>query len=151
MRTPQPEPSEWQIEEKTGKRYRMIGNVKEYEMLVTIGGISVPESQVEAFNARNKAAAEARREAERKAAEEQPPQRNCPFKDGMHTTCTGEKCAFYFTGCTLAQIGAPARDTAGRVCPFDRYGHKCREDCALYNGGTCSIMRLIECTRKDQK
>lgn len=129
-----PEPGEWQIEEKTGKRYRMIGNIKEYEMMVTIGGIPVPESQVEAHNARMRAA----EEQQRQAVEQQPRPQNCPFMSGLQTDCRREKCALFSDGCTLARIfdRPAAKDTAGLKCPFS--GYNCRPDCALYKNG-CAI------------
>ena len=144
-RTSRPEPSEWQeeVNQYGGvRRYRMIGNCKEYEMMVSVDGITIPQSQLEDYHRRKKAAEEARKEAE-KNTPAPPPQRNCPFKDGMNTTCTGEKCAFYFTGCTLAQISdqPPAKDTQGLQCPLSKYRAKCREDCALYKNG-CTLTAI---------
>lgn len=126
-------PSEWQTDEH-GRRYRMVGNIKEYEMMVRIGGISVPESQVEAHNARMRADAE----RQRQTVEQQPQPQNCPFMSGMQTDCTREKCALYCDGCTLARIidRPPAKDTVGLKCPFSRYN--CRPDCALYKNG-CAL------------
>ena len=60
---------EW-LTDEFGKRYRMRGNVREYEMMITVGGgISIPESQLSAYN-RGKAEAA---ERERKAQEVEKP------------------------------------------------------------------------------
>lgn len=58
--------SGWQTDEN-GRRFRKVGYTKEYEMMVFIGGVEIPESQVEEFNARNKAAREAAIKAEQEA------------------------------------------------------------------------------------
>ena len=107
-RTSRPEPSEWQeeVNQYGGvRRYRMIGNCKEYEMDVTVDGITIPQSQLEDYHRRKKAAEEARKEAE-KNTPAPPPQRNCPFKDGMNTTCTGA-CADRRTGERYGRPGMP--------------------------------------------
>ena len=62
-------PGEWQVDE-TGRRFRMVGYIKEFEPTIVIGGVEVPESQVKEFNARNKAAREAAIKAEHEAARE---------------------------------------------------------------------------------
>ena len=146
MRTPPkpaPKPGEWQeeVNQYGGvRRYRMIGNVKEYEMNVTVDGITIPQSQLTAYHESKKAAEQARKEAE-KNAPPTPPRKNCPFSDGMQTDCKREACAIFLNGgCTIAQISdrPPAKATEGLQCPFDRYKRKCRTDCALYKGG-CTL------------
>lgn len=144
--------SEWQEEkDRFGgiRRYRMIGGVKEYEMMVTVDGIQIPQSEIEDYHRRKKEAEEAR-EAARRAVPPPPPPRNCPFKDGLQTRCTGEKCAIYDgAGCALAQISATAaRDTSGRKCPFNLY--PCDAHCALYKSG-CIITALNTKGRKDNE
>lgn len=138
MRHQIPEPGEWQTETNIyggTRRYRMVGNIKEYEMDVTVDGHTIPQSQLEDYHRRKKAAEQARIEAERKKAAEAKPPRNCPFSDGMNTNCTQEKCALYNgDGCTLARWNAE-KATEGLQCPFSKYHAKCRKDCALYKGG----------------
>lgn len=134
------EPGEWQeeVNQWGGKRrYRMIGNVKEYEMEVTVDGHTIPQSELTAYHERKKAAEQARAEAEHKRAATARPPRNCPFADGMQTSCTQEKCALYMDGCTLARLTA-AKVTEGLQCPLSKYKAKCRKDCALYNNG-CTL------------
>lgn len=132
---------EWQTD-SNGKRYRMIGNIKEYEMMVTIGGINVPESQIEAHNARMKEDSIKRRADENKAAAALP-KVFCPFSEWMNTLCSGDNCALYFEGCTLAKntSRAPIKETAGLQCPINRYNAKCRKDCALYRNG-CTLTAI---------
>lgn len=149
--TPAPEPGEWQeeINQYGGmRRYRMIGGVKEYEMTVTVDGIEIPQSELTAYHERKKAAEQARREAE-KNRPAPPPPKNCPFNDGMQTSCTRDKCALYMDGCTLARWNA-TKATEGLQCPFSKYRHKCRTDCALYRGG-CTFTGIPTNTESEDK
>ena len=149
MRLPrqETEPGEWQeeVNQYGGvQRYRMNGGIKEYEMMVRIDGIEIPQSQLTAYHERKKAAEQARKEAE-KNAPPPPPRKNCPFADGMNTDCTQEKCALFLNGgCTLAQISdrPPAKATEGLQCPLSKYRHKCRTDCALYNKTGCTLTAI---------
>ena len=69
--------------------------------------------------------------------EERPPVKtgkNCPFREGIDTSCAREECALFLEGCVLSRIGGtPEIDTRGKTCPL-----KCRSDCALYKNG-CSL------------
>ena len=38
--------NEWQIDPQNGQRYRMVGHIREYEMLVRVDGIEIPQSQL---------------------------------------------------------------------------------------------------------
>ena len=53
-----PQPGGWQeeVNEWGGvRRFRMIGGIKEYELMITVdGGIKIPESQLEDYNRRKK-------------------------------------------------------------------------------------------------
>lgn len=142
MRLPRQEiePGEWQTDE-TGRRFRMIGNCKEYEPEIN----GIPQSVFFASQKRQAEQRAAELEREKKeAAERAARRRNCPFIDsnGRNTDCSLEACALYMDGCTLARL-TPARDTEGLQCPFDRYRHKCRTDCALYKGG-CTLTGIKE-------
>ena len=139
-------PGEWQTEVNQyggTRRYRMVGNIKEYEPTVTINGIEVPQSELAAFHERNKAQTAAQIEASKRAAQTQKTYA-CPFNGGNHS-CKREKCALYGgDGCTLAQIAARATtDTAGKSCPFSPY--TCRADCGLYKSG-CVLTAIKERT-----
>lgn len=136
-------PGEWQRDEH-GKKYRMIGHVKEYEPTVMIDGIEVYASELEEFNARRRAATNARIEAEKHAAATAPARRSCPFLDGLNTDCMRDNCAFYVAGsCTFARIAErPATDTQGKKCALNRYNKLCNADCALYKNG-CILTGLI--------
>ena len=84
----------------------MIGNVKEYEMMVSVDGTQIPQSELSAYHERKQAAEKARAEAE-KNRPAPPLPKNCPLSDGMNTTCTREKCALYMgDDCTLARWNA---------------------------------------------
>lgn len=139
-RTSRPEPSEWQeeVNQYGGvRRFRMIGNVKEYEMMVSVDGTQIPQSELSAYHERKQAAEKARAEAE-KNRPAPPLPKNCPLSDGMNTTCTREKCALYMgDDCTLARWNA-AKVTEGLRCPLSKYKAKCRTDCALYKSG-CTL------------
>ena len=67
--------TEWQIDEQ-GRRFRMIGNVKEYEMTVHVDGMEIPESELAEYNERKRAAA-APTPAPAPTAE------SCPFAGGL--------------------------------------------------------------------
>ena len=136
MKRPELEPGEWQQEPGPfGRRFRMIGNTKEYEP--DINGIPA-----HIFYANNKAKAE--ESAAQKATPKPAPaaQHNCPFTNGINNACKRENCALYVgDSCTLAQIvGRPAQDTAGRQCPFNK--QQCRKDCALYKDG-CTLTSIL--------
>lgn len=139
---PEPEASEWQQEPGLyGRRYRIVGGIKEYEMDIN----GVPESVFFASQKAQKERDAAQREMEkREFLQRAALRRNCPFRTGIHTDCSREKCALFVSnGCILAQIASkPAADTAGRQCPFDTYRSNCRQDCALYKGG-CALTGMI--------
>lgn len=137
-------PGEWQTEVNAFggvHRYRMVGNVKEYEPTVTIDGIDIPESQVEDYNRRRKEQAAAQIEQNRRAAAQAAPLYSCPFKGANN--CTREKCALYVgRGCALARIAERATaDTDGKACPFSPYS--CRKTCGLYKNG-CVLTAINE-------
>lgn len=142
---PPAEPGEWQ-EDKYGKRYRMVGNCKEYEPEIN----GIPQSVFFASQKRQKELDAKRYEEEkRQAAERAAQRRNCPFSDGMQTDCKREACALFMDGCTLARL-TPAKDTEGLQCPFSRYHSKCRTDCALYKGG-CTLTGITTNKESEDK
>ena len=125
-------PSEWQTEvDSYGavRRYRMIGNTKEYEPVITINGMEVPESQLEAFH---KVRAEAKEKEPRKEAISTTVKR-CPFLHGYNTVCKTD-CVFRnSTRCSLCRPRTEnTQDTVGAFCPFCG---TCKKDCAAYDGG----------------
>lgn len=138
-------PGEWQ-EDASGKRYRMVGNVKEYEMLIQVGGCQIPESQLEDFNKRRKereqAALQAQKaEAARKAAL---PKYHCPFNhNGLNSTCRQNECVF-FNGkdCIVREAGTDPTASEGKRCPIDIYNRVCDSKCAFNKGG-CILPGII--------
>ena len=69
--------------------------------------------------------------------------KNCPFREGIDTSCELEKCALFLEGCALSRIGGkPEIDTRGKKCPLNVYRQPCRSDCALYKNG-CSLVAAI--------
>ena len=127
MHRDQPTPGEWQREPGPfGKRFRMVGNVKEYEMTVmTSTRGTIPQSQIGESDGQQR---------EPRKFVPPPPPVWCPIMSGG-TSCKGEKCALYAGGvCALANHrGDPPADTKGRKCPFNPY--QCRDDCGLYRNG----------------
>jgi hypothetical protein len=129
----------WEVDEQ-GRRYRRTGKgTIEHEPTVFVGGIEIPESQLAEHNRRMRESAERRRKEEEERLKAEANRKNCPFRDTLETRCRGEVCALYRGGgCNLIWMAKNAvpSDSDGKICPFDRYGHKCRADCALlYNGG----------------
>lgn len=148
------EPTEWKVDPKTGQRYRDVGKIREYEMMIHTSGGIVPASQLEDFHKRQKEAEERRKAEALEAAKNRPEPRSCPFSNGCNNTCTREQCKIFLNGkCAIAAIAdatgaeieaAPATDK--RKCPFSIYGH-CK-GCALYNKG-CAVVRLAAATYKE--
>ena len=149
------EPGEWQVDQKTGERFRMIGHIKEYEPVTYISGIPVPESQIADFHKRQKEAAERRKAEALEAAKNRPEPKSCPFATGCNNTCTREKCSLFLKGkCAIAILadahGTEQTDqteqTQAAKCPFSIYG-RCK-GCALFNNG-CAFVRLAAATYKE--
>ena len=139
-------PGEWQ-EDANGKKYRMVGNIKEYETTIRIGGVEIPESQLEDYNKRRKereqAALQAQKaEAARKAAL---PKYHCPFNhNGLNSVCRNDECAF-FNGndCIIRQVDAEPKASQGKRCPIDIYNRQCNNDCAFYKDKGCILPGII--------
>lgn len=149
MRYEEVNPGEWQVDPKTGERFRMVGHIKEYEMMIHTSGGIVPASELADFHKRQKEAEERRKAEQAEAFKNRPEPKSCPFATGCNTLCKREGCKI-FTGekCALAIIAdatgveieeTPAKDK--RKCPFSVYGH-C-EGCALYNKG-CGFVRIAK-------
>ena len=151
MRYEDETPGEWQVDPKTGERFRMVGHIKEYEMMIHTSGGIVPASELAEHNKRQKEAEERRKAEAMEAAKNRPEPNSCPCANGCNTLCKREGCKIFANGkCALATIAdasgveieeAPAKDN--RKCPFSIYGH-C-EGCALYNKG-CAVVRLAAST-----
>lgn len=146
-----PEIGEWEVEPGTGRLYRKIGNCIEYEMMIHVDGMEVPQSQLEAHHARMRelrAREAAQREEERRKAEELAAKRKfCPLQDGVFTDCTREACALFLNdseACALTRIidRPPAKETEGLRCPLTKYHYKCRKDCGLYNKTGCTLTAI---------
>ena len=152
MRYEEVNPGEWQVDPKTGERFRMVGHIKEYEMIIHTSGGIVPASELAEHNKRQKEAEERRKAAAEEAWRNRPPAKSCPFANGCNTLCKREQCKIFYDGqCSIATVAdavgveieeAPAK---GKKCPFSIYGH-C-DGCALYNKG-CAVVRLAAATNK---
>ena len=124
----------WQYDEH-GKKYRMVGNIKEYCPTVTIDGIEVYQDEVEEFHRRNREAMEAQRKQQNELIQQKITGKVCPFNfySGFETPCKTD-CALYRpTGCAMKR--GSAQDTQGKPCPFLRV---CSPQCALYDHG-CTL------------
>jgi len=145
--------SNWQVETDNygvQRRFRMVGNIKEYEMMINIDGMEIPQSELTAFHERNKAIKEATRAAEQRAVLNKPTIKICPFRANyMKTECICEECAFYEDGCALAMIEQPTRTTANLKCPL-RGNRKCISDCALFKENGCALT-AIKSKREDNR
>ena len=149
------EPGEWQVDQKTGERFRMIGHIKEYEPVTYISGIPVPESQIADFHKRQKEAEERRKAEALEAAKNRPEPKSCPFSDGCNNTCKREGCPLFLKGkCAIAILadahGTEQTDQTEQTqttnCPFSIYG-RC-QGCALFHNG-CALVRLAAATYKE--
>ena len=149
------EPGEWQVDQKTGERFRMIGHIKEYEPVTYISGIPVPQSQIADFHKRQKEAEERRKAEQAEALKNRPEPKSCPFSSGNNNTCQREKCSLFLKGkCAIAILadahGAEQTDqteqTQATKCPFSIYG-RC-QGCALFHNG-CALVRLAAATYKE--
>lgn len=149
---PKTEPGEWQVDEH-GKRYRMVGKVKEYEMTIMIDGHEIPESQLSEFHKRRNEEREKERLKRIEEAKNRPEPRNCPFaRTNSLSTCTREKCSIFVDGkCSIAiiadstQIKLDDAEPKKEKCPFTPY--RCNEKCAIYNSG-CGIVRIAKAKAK---
>lgn len=121
---------EWLTDEQ-GRRYRMIGPVKEYEPTIRINGVDIPKSELEARP----------RQAASPVKVAAAPAPFCPFGSGLTNECR-VSCALYTVhGCSIGYLvdRAPSVDTQGKSCPFSPY--KCRPDCGLYHKG-CALTAI---------
>ena len=152
MRYEEVNPGEWQVDPKTGERFRMVGHIKEYEMMIHTSGGIVPASELAEHNKRQKEAEERRKAAAEEAWRNRPPAKSCPFANGCNTLCKREQCKIFYDGkCSIATVAdavgveieeAPAK---GKKCPFSISG-QC-DGCAMYNKG-CAVVRLAAATNK---
>ena len=149
------EPGEWQVDQKTGERFRMIGHIKEYEPVTYISGIPVPESQIADFHKRQKEAEERRKAEQAEALKNRPEPKSCPLSDSCNNTCKREGCPLFLKGkCAIAILadahGTEQTDqteqTQAAKCPFSIYG-RC-QGCALFHNG-CALVRLAAATYKE--
>ena len=154
-KTEMPEPGEWEVDEH-GKRFRRVGNIIEYEMMISVaGGIEIPESELEEYNRRQKEAEEKRKAAAMEELKNRPEPKSCPFSSGNYNTCKREGCPLFLKGkCAIAILadahGTEQTDqteqTQATKCPFSIYG-RCK-GCALFNNG-CAVVRLAAATYKE--
>lgn len=117
----------WQYDE-TGRKYRMVGDNKEYAMVLTTTHGDVYMDELKEHQKRW------REETMQEPKTEKPKHidKMCPFKSfhgDMALNCVSD-CAFYEAGCSLAN--ADPRQTKDKICPFMR---KCSDRCAFYKDG----------------
>ena len=155
MRYEEEIPGEWQVDPKTGERFRMIGKIKEYELMVRIDGIEIPQSQLADYHKRKKEAEERRKAEAMEAAKNRPEPKSCPFSSGNNNACKREKCSLFLKGkCAIAILAdaygteqtEQTDQTQATKCPFSIYG-RCK-GCALFNNG-CALVRLAAATYKE--
>lgn len=111
----------WQVD-KQGRRFRMIGNVKEFEtqMIMSCGSV-VPISQID--KVQKSCEVDQIHEAE-------PVLGYCPIKKN-HVRCDS-KCAFYDNGCMKST------QTQGKRCPLSNT--ICDKSCMLFDD-ECQILK----------
>lgn len=133
--------SGWKVDEN-GRRYRMVGNTKEYEMMVSIDGHEIPASMVNEYHERKREAL-SKKTAPAPIIAPSTEDKRCPFrvsKNGIKTACDKD-CAFYRDGCIFTKIGiVPQTDTKGAYCPMARI---CTESCMMYDHG-CRLISIVK-------
>lgn len=117
----------WQYDEQ-GRKYRMVGNCKEYATVITTTHGDVYADELKEHQKRWQ------EETMQQPKPEKPKHidKMCPFKNfhgDMALNCVSD-CAFYEAGCKFAS--ADQRQTKDKICPFMR---KCSDKCAMYNNG----------------
>ena len=139
---------EWQVDPKTGQRFRTIPGGREWETVVYGTSGFMTASQLERYNAPESRAAR-KLKSERRAQAQTLPGYHCPFTPMNNTNCAGATCALFVDGeCGVAALfpGVPTSSADGKRCPFDRHGGRCRPDCVLHCGGGCKLTTI---NRKD--
>lgn len=131
-------PGEWQVD-KFGRRFREVGNVREYEMeLVTSNG-TFPSSQASEIGSRMREERQKQLEKEMRKASKP---LFCPIKalkNSCSAVCSGDRCVFFETdNCSLKKETAP-RASQGKYCPY--MGSNCKDICAMYEDG-CKITNV---------
>ena len=133
----------WQEEETPFggvRRYRIVGGIKEYEMMVQTSSGVVPESEIEE---RNRLAKKEKDERLKAAALEDVPLKICPFSDpgGEIKRCSGDRCAFYDDkGCAAFRGASEDHNTIGKQCPM-LLRQPCRRECSFYFPDGCSMLK----------
>ena len=117
----------WQYDNQ-GRRYRMVGNCKEYATVITTTHGTMYADDLAKYNKR---VVEQPVPEKPKAIE-----KLCPvkaFRNNIHGNCDAN-CAFYNgSGCRFGVLEPEhTTDTKNKYCPFM---HKCIDTCALYRSG----------------
>jgi hypothetical protein len=143
---PKTEPGEWQVDEH-GKRFRMNGNVREYEEMIYLStGACIPKSQLAEYNRKRKEQEEQERIKKIEEIKNAPKPRSCPLKNKQK--CIREKCGLWAESkCSIAIIAdskyiKSSEDEATaktKKCAFNPYN--CDAECAFFNKG-CAITRI---------
>ena len=123
--------SEWKVDEQ-GKRYRMVGGLKEYEAIIVTSRGNIPESQFEAVTRQARAAEKAAREQELKLQMEDTAKcsgKVCPLRSG--NSCKPDCALLGDSGCTYT---CPSI-SPGKVCPHAGFG-ACTASCGAFRGST---------------
>lgn len=117
-------PGEWQTEVNQWggtRRFRMVGNTKEYETQVITSHGTFSQSQIDKGI-----------RVKTRTIKQEKEERYCPFKAGNRVLCRKD-CAFWSeAGCMQSS------DTAGKKCPLSLY--PCDDKCRLYDNG-CLLIR----------
>lgn len=115
----------WQIDEK-GRRYRLNGHVREYEMIVYIDGHEIPQSELANYHQqKNKQAG--------LTYKVPGSQKICPFnRAALDPRCKGESCAWWNEGCAISSKKA----ATGGICPVSGgFVMHCTVQCVAYDNG----------------
>ena len=118
-------PGAWETETNQWggvRRFRWVGNTKEYETEVVTTHGTYTQSQIDKGTSKPKTV----------APEAKTDSKYCPFKSGNRVLCRKD-CAFWSeSGCMQSA------DTEGKKCPLSLY--LCGDSCKLFDNG-CSLVR----------
>lgn len=123
--------SEWEVDEQ-GKRYRMVGKIKEYEPIICTSFGNIPESQLEEATRSVRAAEKAERERELKRQMDDAARcsgKVCPLR--KCNNCRPDCALLGDSGCTYI---CPST-SPGKYCPHAGVG-ACTASCGAFRGCT---------------
>lgn len=128
--------------DKDGRRYRINGKIREYETMVRIDGLEIPQSELANYH---------KEKNTRAGVVYNSPglQKVCPFNRAGHDPrCKGALCAWWNEGCAIL-TGTSTRDG---LCPVSGgFVMRCTPQCVAYDNGCMLANACIYNTIKKEE